>query len=390
MIDLFPNKADIVVIGGGVVGCSIAYHLAKAGASPVLLEKNEIASAASGGNSGQISITDREPGTQLDWSLHSLDLYREYEQRCEFVTDVEETGGLTVMKSQDEIDKTMHLVHSHKAAGIEIQMLHGREVLEKEPLINPDSVCGAIWCAREGRLNPMSITYGFADRAAQMGATIHTGTTVTGFETARGQISAVKTNKGTISVGTVIMATAAWTAQLCSRLLLEYPIGYNRASALICQPIPQCIRGPVVPGSFLAGEHIADSWVGIAVTQHKNGSILLGQSNRSMQDYNTGIAYDEPVRIAATFARYFPSLPYLQAIRMWSSVTPFMPDEMPLFGYSGVYRNLFMAAGLKGAFTTAPAAGESAAQIITTGKSIIDCAKYSPARFEKEGMTHAH
>ena len=380
---MLPQKVETLIIGGGVVGCSIAYWLAKSGRKPVLLEKDEIASAASGSNLGQISITDRETGCQLDWSLRSLDLYREFDENGEFSTGLEETGGLFILKSREEAAKTMHLVTSHKAAGIDIEMLYGEEVQRHEPLIHP-STAAAIWCAREGRVDPLSITYGLRDAAVQMGARVYTGTAVTGFETDAGRIVAVNTNRGRVETGTVVMATAAWTAELCRGLGLLYPIGYDRANVFVCQPVPPCIRGPIVTGAFLTGEFVAGNWTNIGAMQHKNGSIILGQSTRSTEDYNTGIAYEEPVHIARIFREYFPALSHLQVIRMWSGVTPAMPDEMPLFGWSGVYGNLFMAAGLKGAFTTAPAAGESAAQIITGGKSDIDCGEYSPKRFEKE------
>jgi sarcosine oxidase subunit beta len=116
--------------------------------------------------------------------------------------------------------------------------------------------------------------------------------------------------------------------------------------------------------------------------QHKNGTIGIGQDTKSFADYNKELSYDGVADMAKLFVAHYPTLADIEVLRIWSAVTPYMEDNKPLFGYSKRYPNLFLAAGLKGAFTIAPAAGKTAAEILVTGKSKYDCAEYSPARFE--------
>ncbi len=387
---MMQSQTDILVLGGGVVGGAIAYNLAKAGRQVTLLEQKELVSGASGGNLGQISITDREAGFELDWALRSLDLYREYAQTGLMQAGFEQTGGLFVLASAEEVEKTAHLPESRRQDGVEVRLLRGAEILEQEPLMDPAALEGAIYCPLEGKVDPLAVSYGFLDAAARAGATLLENTPVQGFETQAGRITTVQTPKGDIHADTVVMATGAWTAELAGKLGLCYPIGYDRANVYVCQPAPPALRGPIAPGVFLTGSFEGGNWVHLGAIQHANGSILIGQSTRAVSGYSTAIAYEEPGEISRLFARYFPSLGSLQVVRMWSGVTPNMPDERPLFGFSGRITNLFMAAGLKGAFTTAPAAAQDAAALILGRQSQTDCRICSPVRFEKEENSHAH
>lgn len=387
---MFPEKTEMLVVGGGVVGGAIAYNLAKRGREVTLLERGELAGGASGGNLGQISITDREAGFELDWALRSLDLYREYEAEGWLKADFEQTGGLFVLGSAGELAQTAHLPESRRRDGVEVQLLQAEEIARQEPLLNPAALAGALYCPLEGKVDPLAVSYGFWDAAAAAGATLWEHTAVLGFECEGNRITAVQADRGRLAADTVVLATGAWTAELAQKLGLCYPIGYDRANVYVCQPVPPALRGPIAPGVFLTGSFEGGNWVQLGAIQHKNGSILIGQSTRAAGDYSTAMAYEEPGEISRMFARHFPGLAQLQVVRMWSGVTPSMPDEKPLFGFSRRWKNLFMAAGLKGAFTTAPAAGQDAAALILRQRSKTDCSACSPARFEEEEPSHAH
>ncbi|MEI7883922.1 MAG: FAD-binding oxidoreductase [Clostridia bacterium] len=376
------KKTDIIVIGAGVVGGAIAYYLSKMGKKVLVLEKDDIAAGASGANQGQISITDREFGVELDWSIESLKLYLEYEENGEFQTDFEKTGGLFLFYEEEDLQKAELAMEGHLKQGLDIRFLRGEEIKQQEPLLNPKLVTGAIYSADEGRVNPLTITLGLMERAKNMGAELLTGVEVEDFVIKKAKITGVKTNKGTFSAEQVVVATGAWTRELTSKLGLDYKIFYNRANVMITQAVPNCIRGPIVPGGFVTNSLTEDKWTLIGAIQHKNGTIGIGQDTIKFSDYNKGVAYEGVTTMAKIFTQHFPDLADIEILRIWSAVTPYMEDNKPLFGYSERYPNLFLAAGLKGAFTIAPAAGKTAAEIIVTGKSKYDCAEYSPARFE--------
>ena len=117
-------------------------------------------------------------------------------------------------------------------------------------------------------------------------------------------------------------------------------------------------------------------------TQHKNGTITIGQDTRAVENYDKGVSYDGVIGLAKLFKKHFPGIKGLDIVRIWSAITPHVEDALPIYGYSGKYTNMFMAAGLKGAFTIAPAAGKMAAEIITGESDDGKVKEYSPIRFE--------
>lgn len=376
------DTGDVVVIGAGVVGGAIAYYLTKLGKSVIILEQDEVASGASGGNNGQISIIDREPGIELKWADESMRMYREYEEKGEFETDLDITGGLALFYNQEEIEIGREVIGKYIELGYNCSIMTGKEIRKQEPLIDTAVVKGAAYCAEEGRLNPFSITIGLVDMAVSRGARLYQKTKVTDFVLDGDRIMEVVTDKGSFTGDTVVVATGAWTRELMSKLGLDYRIFYGRGSLMVTNPIEPCIKGPIVPGCFAIGTLYEGDWNLLGLTQHKNGTVTIGQDTRAVENYDKGVDYDGTVGLAKAFARHFPSLKDLDIVRIWSAVTPHVEDSLPIYGYSGKYTNMFMAAGLKGAFTIAPAAGEMAAKIILGETDDNLVTEYSPARFE--------
>lgn len=379
---MLPDKVDVLVIGAGVLGTATAYYLASRGVQALVVDKGETAGGASGTNLGQISLVDREAGPELDLAFQSLTAYTDLEKEWRCSLGFKRAGGLYLLDHDDDLSKIEEIL-KQKQAYLDCSLLTGQEINKQEPFLDANKVTGAVYCPDEGKLDPFQVTLGFMDGAQAKGASLATKTAVTGFEVEGNRIVAVKTSAGPIKVTEVVLASGAWTYELATFLGLDLPVYYHRGAAMVTQPIPPTINGPIVPGKFLTGSIDHNGSVFVGTVQHENGSVIIAQANDKVQNYDVNVTYRGITKMAQLFLEYFPKLNYANIIRAWAGVTTYVEDGLPFFGYSKKIQNLFLVAGFKGAFTVAPAVGRMAAEVICTGQSTIDGSTFSPKRYNQ-------
>ena len=288
--------------------------------------------------------------------------------------------GLLLVKNEAEKKKALELIGLQRSRGVDLVFLKKGEIAEKEPFFKNNAVLGAVYCREEGILEPLKVTLSMAGRARDRGVRILTRTGVTGFILDRGRVEGVRTAACDIRADTVVIATGAWTRELGHMIGLDIPVFYHRGTALVTAPQPKCINNVVVSGGFLVNGPIRKRAIGLAVAQHRNGSIIIGQATEESSDYSRAVTPEGLEETAENFLRYFPSLEKMDIIRAWAGNTPYTGDNRSVFGFSGRYPNVFIAAGLKGAFSTAPAAGRMAALMIGREKLFPETADLSPDR----------
>lgn len=373
------DKADVVVIGGGVIGSAIAYNLAKAGYITVLLEKNELASAASGGNLGQISLFDRWEDWHISLALESLDMYRFLAH--EFSIDYQETGGIIALATEEQEEIANEVIEQISFSGIKPQILRGKEVNKVEPYLDSDSVRGIVHCPREGRLDPFAVTLMFIELGKKYGLKVYNCTEVVGFKFNGSVIKGVLTSKGEINTDLTINAAGSWAGVIAKMAGVSIPLKYHHGTAMVSQPVPRVIYGPVVGGGFLTREMLQTTTlrIGLSAVQTGHGSIIIGQATEEKELNKKDVTIEGFQGTASKFIRHFPKLSNLEIIRVWTAVTPYTQDGLPVCGFSSKVPNLLTVAGFKGAFTTAPAIGAKVADIVK-GKSKWSTDLFSPDR----------
>jgi sarcosine oxidase subunit beta len=376
-----PKKVDTVVIGGGVLGCAAAYYLAKEGLEVLLLEQREIASGASGANLGQTSVLDREADAHLALTLKSLELYPGLSDELGVDLEYEVTGGSYVLTTEAQLETAKGLLARQARRGVAGSILGPREAPAVEPFISPDGLVGLAYCPLEGRLNPLRVTLGFAAGARKNGATIAEHTPVRGFKLDGQRAIAVLTDLGAVRARTFVNAGGAWTGSIGRLAGLDVPVRFHRGTAMVTEPVPPTIRGPVVGAGFLTPATARETRrVGLALNQAARGSVILGQYTEECQDHRAALDNAGLKQVAERVLRHFPGLAKLNIVRAWAAVTPYSDDGLPFFGFRHEVDNLLFCGSFKGAFTTAPAVGRMVADLLVRGRTGHLVGGFSPER----------
>jgi len=374
---------EVTIIGGGVCGCAIAYHLAKEGVRVALVEKGDICSAASGANLGFSVLSYRQNPITLKMAQDQLSIQRKLSQELEIDIEYVETGGLIPITNQEELQVLSFLVERCREWGFkEIEIVNPQRANQQEPALDQKKLIAAVFCPLEGILNPINLTIGFANAAKRNGADIYTNSSVIGFEIANKRIKEIIFPTEKIKTNLVISAAGAWTRELINKVGIDLPIYYERGEAMISSPVSRIIKGAVTDGIlFTEASSIENMTVGACLAQSASGGIILAQSTTEGEDYNIQNSPFGLSLVARRVLSFFPALKNLNIIRMWSGLVSYSEDKQPVFGFLDNPTNMFVVTGFHSAIGIASAIGNMVKEVYFRGVSSYDVSAYSPLRF---------
>lgn len=370
-------KPHVVLIGGGLMSAAAAAALAHSGHPVTVLEKGDLACGASGANLGQLSLFDRTEPWHYALARETLAEFAHLGDAIEY----QPSGGVVVLQNEPQYQAAQPVCEALRALGEPAVLLRGQECRQVEPCLDHTVISGVLHCPGEGKLNPLLTTLHYFRQAAKAGVQLRPHTAVLGFERSGAVITAVRTTGGLISGDLFVNAAGAWSAGLAEQLGLQIPLGFHRATAFVSQPVPPCIRGPIVGGElFLAHRNMSlRRHIGLGSIQTAHGSILIAQATETAGVDSRDVTLPGLCRTARVFLDHFPTLGDLEIVRAWACVTPFTPDGLPVFGFSRACPNLFHFTGFKGAFSVAPAAARLLVRALNEGYLWEDGA-FSPDR----------
>ena len=350
---------DAIVIGAGVLGASVAASLASGGYSVLILERGEPACGASGGNLGQISITDRYEPWHMKLAVRSLDYYETVLSK-EYDIDYVQSGGSILLNGRTQTDAAKQAMAQLEALGVPTSLHYGDDIRSIEPGLSPESAEALLYCPLEGKLNPFAVTLAFLDKATAAGAELKRNTPVTSFQKSGCRVTGVKTPEGLYSAEWVVNCTGPRASFLGRLADTDIPVCFHKGTAFVSQPVSPLIRRPICGGGFLlkGGGEPPQRQIGFATVQTAGGSILIAQSTEICNADDKTVNMPSLTLVAKRFLTCFPQLSDMQIVRAWAAVTTYTKDDLPVFGFSQSAENLFTAAGFKGAFTVAPAVGQ--------------------------------
>ena len=371
-----PAEADVVILGGGIMGASIAFHLAEAGVrNIVLIERNSLGSGSSAKPLGGVRATVSDPGN-IRLGQRSLEAYERFGEKFRADIGLRQVGYLFLCRTEAELFEVEASTHIQNSLGGSSRMVSTEEAHRINPFLDPNALLGASHSPRDGFAEPSKVVRAYAQAATELGVTICEDTEVLEIDVGGGSVRAVHTNCGPVRTSTVICAAGAWSTRLGAMAGVHLPIQPVRRQ--IGMTSQRLVPFPTVPFTL-------DLSTTMYFHNYLNG-MLLGISNQDQEpgfcrefDYRWLPAFNRAAEIVA------PSLAWQELDVGWAGLYENTPDHNAMIGSSDTVEGFLYATGFSGhGFLQGPAVGELVRDIYLGRESFMDPEQFSAARFAGE------
>jgi sarcosine oxidase subunit beta len=371
-VSTLPASAEVVVVGGGVIGASVAFHLAEAGVDVCLLERDQLAGGSTSRAAGGFRAQFSDP-LNIALGLRSIDAFLRFRERPGAEIDLHQVGYLFLLDREDDVASFEESVALQNELGVPSRFVDLAEAAELCPLAGLDDVLAASYCALDGHASPEAVVQGYAAGARAHGASVHTGCTVAGITTDEGGIRAVETALGAIETRTVVCAAGVWSPQIAGSVGVDLPVepylrevGFTGPAADLPERLPLTV-------DFSTGFYF-----------HREGpGLLFGMADPAQPpglDAPSDPAWLEHVMEVAE--RRLPSLLDMGIAGGWKGYYEVTPDHNALVGESPLVERFVYATGFSGhGFLQAPAVGEIVRDLVLGHKPFVDVSPLSAQRF---------
>jgi sarcosine oxidase subunit beta len=389
------KSADVVIVGGGCMGASTAFHLAKLGIRNVVLIEREplLGSGSTGRNAGGVRHQfSHEANVRL--SIESIHLFERFQEDVGYEVDFHQDGYLFLLSSEQSVSGFRRNMEMQRRMGIEVDWLEPPDAAHLAPGLSVDGVVGATYCARDGIVDPNGVTMGFVRGAAQNGVEVVRETEVTGIPIRAGQIEGVRTTKGDISTPVVVNAAGPYARQVGEMAGVNVPVDPFRRHIFIAvppagttwnQPAPGTRAAPLVPQS-----HIMVIDFETTFYFHREGAnMLFGMADpEDAPGFDTTVNWEFLERVTPVAVRRLPALADAAVSHAWAGLYEITPDAMPIIGPVSDVKGFFLINGFSGhGFQHSPAAGRILADLIAGRDPGFDLSPFEFARFQRADLT---
>jgi len=384
-LEIVMQSADVVIVGGGIVGSSIAYHLTAAGCRDVLVIERELSQGkgstgkSMGGVRAQFSTA-----VNIQMSLYSIPFYASFEERLGYPSDYRPQGYLFCATSNKHLAYLKANYEKQVAMGLKgVRLLAGDEIRGMFPQLRGDDIMGGSFCATDGFVDPYSAMVGFMMWAAEHGATLWKGAAVTGIVLDQSGVAGVETSQGRVATRRVVNCAGPWAGETAKLAGVELPVEPLRRMLVPSEPF----------GEFPhTAPMIIDMSNGFHFRPESRGFLLAWNDPEETPGFKTEFDAGFVEKIltrAADRVPCFANLP-VNPKRAWAGLYEMTPDHHPILGEAPDVEGFFLANGFSGhGVMHAPATGKILSDLILTGKTeLIDASLLNLARFAEGRMIH--
>lgn len=330
-------SADVVVIGGGVIGTAVAYSLAGDGHRVTLVERRGIGQEASGANVGLVtlfsghSFDEPDPGPLYELTRASIDAYGTLGAEVGIDIEYEQSGGVVVAETEAQLAVIRRAYEGYSKHGVPVDWLDARGALACEPGFRSERILGGVFCPVNGQVNPLLLCRAFARGARRRGSTIMLGTAVQDISHGNERVRAVRTSEGDIPCRLVVNAAGAWAADIADMVGRRLPVVPARGQIVLTEPLPR----------FL---HRVLSGAEPSARQTRRGNVIIGSTVENV-GFDKRVTADTIAGFAAGVVPHFPRLAGASVIRAWAGLRPATPDHKPIIELVDEPAGLCLAVG---------------------------------------------
>jgi sarcosine oxidase subunit beta len=367
-----PERAEIVIIGAGIVGCSIAYHLALRGAGRiVVLERDLICSGATGKSAGGIR-QQFATEVNLRLSLASLEMFHRMKAELGVDPEFRQVGYLFMASTAAELALFRRQIETQRRHGIPVQMVATDDIRRLVPCVRVDDIVGGAFCPTDGYAAPYEVTVGYAAAARRLGVKIHEKCEATAILRDGARVTGVQTPQGPIRTPVVVNAAGPWGGSVGALADVEVPVRPYRRQIFTTRPLPEFRTEPPLTIDYHR------SWY----FRGEMGGCLFSGPKDEESTFNTNVDWEHLAESVATAVARVPALEQAEINRGWAGSYDISPDNNAILGAVPERPGFYLATGHSGhGFMHGPVTGQLMAELILTGRTAVDISALALDRF---------
>ncbi|EEM83443.1 Sarcosine oxidase, beta subunit [Bacillus thuringiensis serovar huazhongensis BGSC 4BD1] len=383
------RHCDVLIIGGGIIGCSIAYYTSKYGRDVTIIEKGEFVSGTSSRCDGNILAIDKDPGFDSQMSLVSQKLVTDLSEELEHSFEYRAPGSILVCESDEEMEAAQQWVNRQKEAGLPFRMLDRQDIREESPFF-ADDLLGGLECATDSTVNPYLLAFSLVSEAQKFGAKAFKQTEVKSMEIETDGSFVVETTNGTFTAQQVVNAAGVWAPKIGQMLNINIPIEPRKGHIIVASRQQHVGCRKVMEFGYLiskfGGKRKVDALtekygVALVFEPTESQNFLIG-SSREFVGFHTRINNEVIKCIANRAIRFYPKMADMMVIRSYAGLRPWTEDHLPIISRVEHIPNYFIAAGHEGdGISLAAVTGKVIEELLNEKETIIPIEPLRLSRF---------